>query len=414
MKKVYMTILALILVFSMSVTAFAAESPATNDGKDSTSINITGSIVRTEYETVMSVTLSWDAMDFTYTEGEKGEWLPDEHKYADDEPGTWSDNQPKILVTNHSNTAVSATFGFESKVDGLVGEFTERNGTDNDNKIVLATAEGTAVESAPSASASFGVSGSGISATQRIGTITITIAAASAEEVPVVTGITTYEALQAALSEGGDVTLASDIVVPSETSLEVPEGKSVNIDLNGYSIYGSDMQPLTNYGTLVLNDTFGGGGIYALTEAGAIYSTGYLHIRNGTYSGYAGIVSTGTVNIEKATSVSDFAGVMMYKDDETGAELTVDCGDDNANIAITGGSYSIVVLDGATAEIRSGTMNGEIISSLEEDATVRLDTGITITGGIFDREPYESYVADGFEAWFEDGSGWIIETATYG
>ena len=62
--------------------------------------------------------------------------------------------------------------------DGVVGTFTEASGTANDNILNLATAEGTAVADAPTASANFGISGAAIDANKALGTITVTIAKA--------------------------------------------------------------------------------------------------------------------------------------------------------------------------------------------------------------------------------------------
>ena len=126
----------------------------------------------------ISVDLVWDAMDFTYTAPSQGTWNPANHTYEGATAGGWSDNTPAITVTNHSNAAINATLGFTADVTGVVGTFTEASGTANDNVLELATAEGTEVANAPTATANFGISGAAIDADQQLGTITIAIAKA--------------------------------------------------------------------------------------------------------------------------------------------------------------------------------------------------------------------------------------------
>ena len=126
----------------------------------------------------ISVDIVWEAMDFTYTAPSQGTWNPATHAYDGQTEGGWSDNTPAITVKNHSNVAVNATLGFTADVTGVVGTFTEASGTANDNVLELATAEGTAVADAPTASANFGISGAAIDADKALGTITVTIAKA--------------------------------------------------------------------------------------------------------------------------------------------------------------------------------------------------------------------------------------------
>ena len=174
MKKLLTLVLAIAMIATMSVTAFAAD--VTQDGGSAT-IDVTGTFEAAQGAgDKISVDISWDAMEFTYTEGAKGEWLPGEHKYADNAAGSWSTDTATITVKNHSNVAVTATLAFAPSVEGVIGTFTETSGTENDNVLALATAENTAVENAPTATAEFGISGAGITQDTNLGTITVSIA----------------------------------------------------------------------------------------------------------------------------------------------------------------------------------------------------------------------------------------------
>ena len=175
MKKLFATLLAVAMLASMSVTAFAA----TNDGTQDTEITVNGSFVSgTAGAETISVDVEWDAMDFTYTAPSQGTWNPANHTYEGATAGGWSDNTPAITVKNHSNVAVNATLGFKADVAGVVGTFTETSGTENNNIPNLATAVGTEVANAPTATANFGISGAAIDANKALGTITVTIAKA--------------------------------------------------------------------------------------------------------------------------------------------------------------------------------------------------------------------------------------------
>ena len=236
MKKTLSIILALVIALSLSVTAFAAE---TNEGSSPTDITVNGTYVPgTTGAEQISVDIVWDAMDFTYTGASQGTWNPATHAYDGATAGGWSDNTPAITVKNHSNVAVNATLGFKADVAGVVGTFTETSGTANDKVLELATAEGTEVSAAPTATANFGISGAAIDADKTLGTITVTIAkTGSAEGGVTATVVTTYEDLQAAVNAGGTVKLGGDIT--TDQGLTVSTRTPVTIDLNGFTLTSS-------------------------------------------------------------------------------------------------------------------------------------------------------------------------------
>ena len=186
----------------------------------------------------ISVDIVWEAMNFTYTAPSQGTWNPTTHAYEGATEGGWSDNTPSITVKNHSNVAVNATLDFTADVAGVVGTFTETSGTANDKVLELATAEGTEVSAAPTATANFGISGAAIDADKTLGTITVTVAkTGSAEGGETATGVTTLEALQAAVNAGGTVKLGGDIT--TDQDLTVSTGTPVTIDLNGFTLTSS-------------------------------------------------------------------------------------------------------------------------------------------------------------------------------
>lgn len=109
MKKVISLLLALAIVMSLSVTAFAAEGDATDVGAGEYSTNVTGSYVAgTEASgTVFSVDISWTAMSFTYHAEKAPVWDAENHEYSESTPAYW-EGEGKITVTNHSNTKITA------------------------------------------------------------------------------------------------------------------------------------------------------------------------------------------------------------------------------------------------------------------------------------------------------------------
>ena len=175
--KIVAFILAALMLAAVSVNVFAEE---TNTGNGATNITVSGIFVAgNPAGEKISADISWEAMSFTYTEGDAGEWLPNEHKYAEDAKGYWNDAKKGITVTNHSNVAIVATLSFNTAVNGLIGSFTENSGTANDSRLELASAAEAAlnnVSNAPSATAQFGVSGAGITENANLGTIIVTIA----------------------------------------------------------------------------------------------------------------------------------------------------------------------------------------------------------------------------------------------
>ena len=76
MKKLFATLLAVAMLASMTVTAFASE----NTGATPTDNTVNGSFVSgTAGAETISADIAWEAMDFTYTGASQGTWNPATH-----------------------------------------------------------------------------------------------------------------------------------------------------------------------------------------------------------------------------------------------------------------------------------------------------------------------------------------------
>ena len=154
MKKLTALLLAVMLVMTMSTTAFAATITTAGgyNSADVTGTYVTGSAGSTVY----SVDIVWGSMAFTYTGASEGTWNPATHTYYDATEAGWSceDGANKITVTNHSNDAVAAEFVFYSYYDDTDGAFySDKDRTTalgNNDSLLLNTAVGTEATAAPS------------------------------------------------------------------------------------------------------------------------------------------------------------------------------------------------------------------------------------------------------------------------
>lgn len=111
MKKVMSLILALALVMSLAIPAFAA----TNEGGN-TNIDVKAQYSSAETTTdTISVNVAWGAMEFTYHVGSTKTWNATTHTYTTtSDEGTWSAAKDTnvVTITNHSNVGVKAELSF--------------------------------------------------------------------------------------------------------------------------------------------------------------------------------------------------------------------------------------------------------------------------------------------------------------
>jgi len=170
MKKVISLALIAMLVLSFgTMTAFAETVGAGNKDIDVKAKYADGVTTPTVY----SIDLTWGAMEFTYNASGTKNWNPATHDYNVNVNTSWTASGNTITVTNHSNAAVTAAFAY-----GKATGFETVDGAFSSVSLPLATAESTAVGSAPSGTSTLTLSGTlANSATNftKVGTITITL-----------------------------------------------------------------------------------------------------------------------------------------------------------------------------------------------------------------------------------------------
>ena len=308
----------------------------------------------------ISVDIVWDAMEFTYAAPSQGTWNPAAHAYEGATEGGWSDNTRTITVTNHSNVAVNATLAFTAAVDGVVGAFTEASGTENDNILNLATAVGTTVENAPTATANFGISGTAIDANQKLGTITVTI-----KNV-----IDTFAELQAAVNAGGNVKLGGNITLGDET-LVVGSSVPVILDLNGYTLTSNSnahIQVQPGVICTVKNGTV----TNTYSDGEAVYNFSTLTVQNCTLNAinYFPLYNCCTATVTDSTLNGNYNGNSIINDQANSDTVTLTL---SGTVNMEGSIYNAYAASVVT--VLPGTYNIDPTSYVDTDAYTVTDNG---------------------------------------
>ena len=157
-------------------TSFTIQSEQSGDGTGSYSAEVKGTYQPGGSGTVVySVDIAWTDMSFTYTGAGEGTWNPETHQYIGSSEGAWTASNDSITVTNHSNAAVKATASYQAETG-----YESTTMTFGNNEATVATAVGTEVASAPSATITVTPGGTLAESANggKIGTITVSIAAA--------------------------------------------------------------------------------------------------------------------------------------------------------------------------------------------------------------------------------------------
>ena len=157
-------------------TSFTIQSEQSGDGTGSYSAEVKGTYQPGGSGAVVySVDIAWTDMSFTYTGAGEGTWDPETHQYIGSSEGAWTASNDSITVTNHSNAAVKATASYQAETG-----YESTTMTFGNNEATVATAVGTEVASAPSATITVTPGGTLAESANggKIGTITVSIAAA--------------------------------------------------------------------------------------------------------------------------------------------------------------------------------------------------------------------------------------------
>ena len=160
MKKFACLVLALAMVFSLSISAGAASPIQALNGTDSQTVTV-GVIPSAGSATVYYVDVLWGNLYFQYNFSNQT-WNPSTHEY--DNAGGWvAGTTSLITVTNHSNAAVQATVTFTDDASSIVmidNENTEDvKATLTGYSIDLPSAVGTTYADAPAGTATLTISG---------------------------------------------------------------------------------------------------------------------------------------------------------------------------------------------------------------------------------------------------------------
>lgn len=162
MKKVISTILAMALATTMSITAFAAESPATittNNGAQSIGVKAKTVDDVTTPE-VISVNVEWGKMEFTYTTAGVKTWDAQNHTYSVQDPtGGWAEDGNTVKVTNHSNVVIEAAFSYEKGTETTLDGTFAYDKTAASNVVTLNAGVENQKDSADSVTATLTLSG---------------------------------------------------------------------------------------------------------------------------------------------------------------------------------------------------------------------------------------------------------------
>lgn len=168
MKKAVSLVLAAMMAVALPGAALAVEPE--DQSHDVTGHYVSGG----ESSVVYSVDITWDPLNFTYTDAFEGTWNAQEHVYQGATPASWTPGNATITVTNHSNAAITATPSYQAEP-----EFGSASMIFNKNSLTVASADN-GLEGAPGQAVNGTIqmtpSGSLPEGTNdTIGTITITI-----------------------------------------------------------------------------------------------------------------------------------------------------------------------------------------------------------------------------------------------
>ena len=231
------------------------------DGSAATEIPVNGVFrEQVDTQTIISVDITWDSMDFTYSSAVKQTWDPNQHIYTSSTTGGWSGEARKITLTNHSNAAVSAALSFTPSITGV-------NGTFEKTQLYLDSAVDTSVNNAPFETTAFSITSGEITGNSMLGTIRTSLSSdsspdtggdepTSGNDVPAATenavcyyttvaGVSEQTVAMTQTGDGLYTAIITDTVGASELYVRFV------VDGTGYAISGTSLQKLMSYKDVV-------------------------------------------------------------------------------------------------------------------------------------------------------------------
>ena len=180
-KKGYTTVIAATVVTMVMSCGVSVHAQSSQEDKEIIAGYTYDSLTNQD---TFSVDINWGSMNYTYNSNAIKTWNPETLQYEiiEDTPGTWicDEGANNITVTNHSSVGVSAAFGYTSLLEDITGNFQAVFGEITDNKIKLASAKGTQLAEAPSATAALNLISTSPfknyeASNTRIGEVTVTL-----------------------------------------------------------------------------------------------------------------------------------------------------------------------------------------------------------------------------------------------
>lgn len=113
MKKIFSVLLAVAMLCTMSISAFAATVDTT--GSETSKDLQVKYVENTDKQDAYAASITWGSMEFTYTSGGQY-WDTNTMTWKDSgNAGTWSNST--ITIKNKSSQGISVTFKYESETD---------------------------------------------------------------------------------------------------------------------------------------------------------------------------------------------------------------------------------------------------------------------------------------------------------
>ena len=215
--------------------------------------------------------------------------------------------------------------------------------------------------------------------------------------------VNTIEELVEAVSDGGTIKIGADMNFNDKrgNGVEIPEGKTVTIDLNGktLSLYRGDNKTIiVNYGTLTIKDSSSDGTGLIQTGLEGFAGAGLNPVTN--MPGATLIIDGGTIRAmyNGGRGALDNRGIATIN---AGAKLEkvsvpnlpnaiVNYVNDEAMLTINGGTVTGDIYASGTIFIKSGMLNGEIMPVNSGN-----DQNVIISGGTFSEMPKGAHLAEG-------------------